>query len=320
VKAMELIAQLEGERRNIYGGSVGFFSFDGNIDTSIAIRTMVVKDDIAYLQAGGGIVFDSTEEAEYQETVNKMAATARAVETCKKTVSPTSASSPSDTVSLFNKSLHEAHHAASSAHGVAGAKKSVVSAGVRLAIPEKPAGDVTLMIDNFDSFTWNIYQYLCQLSNDPVVVLRNDATLEQCIALNPKRVVISPGPGWPHEAGVSNDAIKHFLGKVPLLGVCLGHECLVELYGGKIIHCGEIMHGKTSKMYHDGKGVFEGVPDGFEAIRYHSLAADTQVVMPDYDITCKTSNGIIQGIRHRKYRWRVSNFIRSRSRRSMAIR
>lgn len=320
--AMELIAQLEGERRGVYGGSVGFFSFDGNIDTSIAIRTMTIKDGVAYLQAGGGIVHDSTEEDEYQETVNKMAATARAIETCKKGKSHSN-SSPSSTVGLFNKALSNAVAPATAASAAAqGAPRSwstlefhaylfsilgpraLVSAGVRLTAldSKKSSRGPILMVDNFDSFTWNIYQYLSQLSSDPVVVLRNDASLEQCIAVNPSRVVISPGPGWPKDAGASNEVLKHYLGKLPILGVCLGHECLVELYGGKIIHCGEIMHGKTSKMFHDGKGVFQGVPDGFEAIRYHSLAADPAVVMPDFEITCKTSNGIIQGIRHKKFK------------------
>jgi len=156
-----------------------------------------------------------------------------------------------------------------------------------------------LLIDNYDSFTWNLYQYLCQLGED-VIVFRNDAiTVEECLALDPKRVVISPGPSWPKDAGISNDVIKAFAGKVPVLGVCLGHECLVTVYGGEIVHAGEIVHGKTSSITHDGKGVFAGIPNNVNVIRYHSLAASIKTLPNDLIITAQTERGIVMGLRHK---------------------
>jgi carbamoylphosphate synthase small subunit len=226
IKAMELIAQLEPDKRGIYGGAVGAFSFDGNVDTAIAIRTILMKDGVCHLQAGGGIVLDSSEEAEYQETVNKMAATMRAIDLAETSSQHSTAAieviQPMSFSTLnFNKLFRGL---ATQAGPTAGASHPT---GYQ---PSTGKSDITLMVDNFDSFTWNIYQYLCQLGAN-VVVLRNDVPLDELIQTNPARLVVSPGPGWPHEAGVSNDAIKHFAGKIPILGVCLGHECITEIYG-----------------------------------------------------------------------------------------
>jgi anthranilate synthase / indole-3-glycerol phosphate synthase / phosphoribosylanthranilate isomerase len=156
----------------------------------------------------------------------------------------------------------------------------------------------TLLIDNYDSFTYNLYQYLCELGED-VVVHRNDqVTLAECIELNPDHVVISPGPGTPDDAGISRDVIRHFAGKVPVLGVCLGHQCIYDVYGGVVAGAGEIKHGKTSAIDHDGKGVFAGIPSPFTAVRYHSLAGtpDTQPI--GLNVTAKSESGIIMGVRH----------------------
>ncbi|RKO88944.1 indole-3-glycerol phosphate synthase-domain-containing protein [Blyttiomyces helicus] len=159
----------------------------------------------------------------------------------------------------------------------------------------------TLMIDNYDSFTWNVYQYISELGAN-VVVYRNDkVTLEECIALNPRNVVISPGPGHPSAAGVSNDVLRHFAGKVPILGVCLGEQCMYELYGGTVKHAGEIVHGKTSPVRHDGKGLYEGVPQGIEATRYHSLAGDPATLPEVLEVTSWTESGIVMGVRHKKF-------------------
>ncbi|RKO93435.1 indole-3-glycerol phosphate synthase-domain-containing protein [Blyttiomyces helicus] len=159
----------------------------------------------------------------------------------------------------------------------------------------------TLMIDNYDSFTWNVYQYISELGAD-VVVFRNDkVTLEECIALNPRNVVISPGPGHPSAAGISNNVLRHFAGKVPILGVCLGEQCMYELYGGTVKHAGEIVHGKTSPVRHDGKGLYEGVPQGIEATRYHSLAGDPATLPEVLEITSWTESGIVMGVRHKKF-------------------
>ena len=159
-----------------------------------------------------------------------------------------------------------------------------------------------LLIDNYDSFTYNLYQYLAELGVSDIEVVRNDqATVDELEAMNPERIVVSPGPSRPENAGVSVEAIKRFAGVVPILGVCLGHQCLADAFGGKVVHAGEIMHGKTSQINHDGKGVFAGVPDPFEAVRYHSLAIEPDSVPEELEVTARTDNGIIMGVRHRKY-------------------
>jgi anthranilate synthase component II len=158
-----------------------------------------------------------------------------------------------------------------------------------------------LLIDNYDSFTYNLYQYLSELGEE-VKVARNDKiTLEEIEGLKPERIVISPGPGRPEDAGISNEVILRFGGRVPILGVCLGHQCIGQAYGGKVGHAGEIKHGKTSLIQHDEKGIFKGIKNPFPAVRYHSLAVKREG-LPDYlDITAVTDNKIIMGLRHRKY-------------------
>ncbi|KAI8818738.1 indole-3-glycerol phosphate synthase-domain-containing protein [Fimicolochytrium jonesii] len=159
----------------------------------------------------------------------------------------------------------------------------------------------TLLIDNYDSFTWNVYQFLSELGAD-VVVHRNDQiTLEECIALNPRNVVISPGPGKPSDAAVSNDVIRHFAGKVPILGVCLGEQCMYEIYGGVVTYAGEIVHGKTSPVRHDGRGLYEGVLQDIECTRYHSLAGDPKTLPASLEITSTTPSGLVMGVRHKEY-------------------
>ena len=159
-----------------------------------------------------------------------------------------------------------------------------------------------LLIDNYDSFTYNLYQYLSELGVSEIEVVRNDQmTVAELEAMKPERVVVSPGPSRPENAGVSVEAIKRFAGVVPVLGVCLGHQCLADAFGGRVVHAGEIMHGKTSLINHDGKGVFAGVPDPFEAVRYHSLAIEPDSLPEELEVTARTDNGIIMGVRHRKY-------------------
>jgi anthranilate synthase/aminodeoxychorismate synthase-like glutamine amidotransferase len=157
-----------------------------------------------------------------------------------------------------------------------------------------------LLIDNYDSFTYNLFQYLSELGAE-VEVIRNDkATIKELAAMNPERVVVSPGPSTPDNAGISVDAIKHFAGTVPVLGVCLGHQCIAQAFGGVIKGAGEIRHGKTSLIHHTGQGVFAGLPQPFEAVRYHSLAVEPETVPDIFDVTAKTENGIIMGIRHKE--------------------
>ena len=156
-----------------------------------------------------------------------------------------------------------------------------------------------LLIDNYDSFTYNLYQYLAELG-EQVEVFRNDQiSVEDCLSMAPDHVVISPGPCSPKEAGISVDLIHAFEGKAPLLGVCLGHQCIGEAYGGVVSQAGEIMHGKTSMIAHDGKGVFEGLPDPFEAIRYHSLAIAPDTVPDVLEVSARSESGVIMGVRHR---------------------
>jgi anthranilate synthase/aminodeoxychorismate synthase-like glutamine amidotransferase len=156
-----------------------------------------------------------------------------------------------------------------------------------------------LLIDNYDSFTYNLYQYLCELGAE-VEVARNDKiTVEDIDQMQPERIVISPGPGTPNDAGVSVDTIRRFAGKMPILGVCLGHQCIGQAFGGLVVGAGEIKHGKMSKVTHDGRGVFAGLPNPFEAVRYHSLAIEP-ASMPDVlEVTARSESGVIMGVRHR---------------------
>jgi anthranilate synthase component 2 len=158
-----------------------------------------------------------------------------------------------------------------------------------------------LLIDNYDSFTYNLYQYLSELGEE-VKVARNDSiTLDEIERLAPERIVISPGPGTPEQGGISNDVIRRFGERVPILGVCLGHQCIGYAYGGTVSHAGEIKHGKTSLIHHDGKGVFAGIPNPFPAVRYHSLAVQENSLPECLEVTARTDNDIIMGLRHKKY-------------------
>jgi anthranilate synthase/aminodeoxychorismate synthase-like glutamine amidotransferase len=156
-----------------------------------------------------------------------------------------------------------------------------------------------LLIDNYDSFTYNLYQYLSELGEDVVVYRNDDLTLDQIAEAEPERIVISPGPGYPADAGISIDVIRRFGGTVPLLGVCLGHQCIGEAFGGRAVHAGELMHGKISLVHHDGRSVMRDLPTPFEAIRYHSLVVDRETLPDCLEVTAQTAGGVIMGLRHR---------------------
>lgn len=158
-----------------------------------------------------------------------------------------------------------------------------------------------LLIDNYDSFTYNLYQYLAELGAEVSVVRNDKITLEEITEMDPDKIVISPGPCTPEKAGISNDVIKHFGPTTPTLGVCLGHQCVGYSYGGVVGNAGEIMHGKTSPVQHDGKGVFNGLPNPFNAVRYHSLAIFKEDLPDDLEITAWTENGLIMGVRHKNH-------------------
>ena len=158
-----------------------------------------------------------------------------------------------------------------------------------------------LLIDNYDSFTYNLYQYLAELGAD-VTTRRNDKiTLAEIEAMSPDGIVISPGPCTPMEAGISNDAIRRFAPRIPTLGVCLGHQCLAYVYGARVDRAGEIRHGKTSLIRHNNAGVLNGLPNPFEAIRYHSLTVYPETVPDTLEVTARSENGLIMGLRHKQH-------------------
>ncbi len=164
-----------------------------------------------------------------------------------------------------------------------------------------PKKQKILMVDNYDSFTYNLVQYLGELGQELIVHRNDKITLEQVKRLKPDRIVISPGPGSPKDAGVSREIIRELGPKIPLLGVCLGHQCIGEVYGGVVERNYRLMHGKTSMIRHDGKGVFKGLPNPFEATRYHSLVVRRQGFPKGLEITAETKEKEIMGLRHRVF-------------------
>jgi anthranilate synthase component 2 len=156
-----------------------------------------------------------------------------------------------------------------------------------------------LMIDNYDSFTYNLVQYFGELGEDVKVVRNDEMTVAEIERLAPERIVLSPGPCTPNEAGVSLELIEKFKGRIPLLGVCLGHQAIGQAFGGKIVHAKTLMHGKVSRIHHAGKGVFRGLPTPYDATRYHSLAIEAQSCPQELEVTAWTEDGEIMGVRHR---------------------
>ena len=157
------------------------------------------------------------------------------------------------------------------------------------------------MIDNYDSFTYNLVQYLGELGAK-LEVHRNDRiTPEEIEAMAPERIVISPGPCTPKEAGISVEVIRRFAGRIPILGVCLGHQCMGEAFGGKVVRAPYLMHGKTSEIFHDGRTIYEGIESPFVATRYHSLIVERETLPACFEISAETKDGLIMGLRHKDY-------------------
>jgi len=165
----------------------------------------------------------------------------------------------------------------------------------------RAAGPSVLLVDNYDSFTYNLYQYLGELGAEVRVVRNDELTAEAAVSLAPDRLVISPGPGTPDQAGITLDLIRRAAGRIPVLGVCLGHQALGQAFGGDVRRAPKLMHGKTSEIHHDGKGVFVGLPDPFTATRYHSLVVERGSVPESLEITAWTDDGIVMGLRHREH-------------------
>ncbi|GHO86104.1 anthranilate synthase component II [Dictyobacter formicarum] len=158
-----------------------------------------------------------------------------------------------------------------------------------------------LLLDNYDSFTYNLYQYLAELGAEVVVRRNDEVTLAEVEQLRPERIVISPGPCTPSEAGMSCEIIAAFGPHIPILGVCLGHQSIGQVYGGRVVRAPEPMHGKTSQMHHEGKGVFRNLSRPFEAIRYHSLIVEAASLPEVLEVTARTEDGLIMGLKHRVY-------------------
>ena len=159
-----------------------------------------------------------------------------------------------------------------------------------------------LMIDNYDSFTYNLVQYLGELGQDLKVYRNDKLTIAEIEAMKPDRIVVSPGPCTPKEAGISVEVIRHFTGKIPILGVCLGHQSIGEAFGGDVIRAPYLMHGKTSMIHHDSKTIFAGLPNPFEATRYHSLIIKRETLPDVLEVTAWTEDGIIMGVRHKQHK------------------
>jgi anthranilate synthase/aminodeoxychorismate synthase-like glutamine amidotransferase len=159
-----------------------------------------------------------------------------------------------------------------------------------------------LLLDNYDSFTYNLYQYMGELGATVRVVRNDELAAEEALGLEPEGIVISPGPGTPDQAGISLELIRLAAGRIPLLGVCLGHQALGQAFGGRVVRAPKLMHGKTSEIHHDGRGVFSGLPQPFTATRYHSLVVDRPSVPECLEVTAWTDDGVVMGLRHRRHR------------------
>jgi len=159
-----------------------------------------------------------------------------------------------------------------------------------------------LIIDNYDSFTYNLVQRIGELGGEAEVYRNDKVTIKEIEARAPSHIIVSPGPCTPKEGGISNEVIRHFAGKLPILGVCLGHQCIGYSFGAEIVRAGRLMHGKTSPIYHDGKGVYKGLPDPFTATRYHSLIIKENTIPPEFEITAHSDQGELMGIRHKEFR------------------
>ena len=160
---------------------------------------------------------------------------------------------------------------------------------------------MVLIIDNYDSFTYNLVHLVAENSSEYKVVRNDQITTDEVATLQPDKILISPGPGRPHEAGITEAVIEKFGQEIPILGVCLGYQAIGEVFGAKVVHAPTLMHGKTSRIFHDSKSIFDNVEQGFTATRYHSLALDIETIPEEIEMTARTSDGVLMGLRHKTY-------------------
>jgi anthranilate synthase/aminodeoxychorismate synthase-like glutamine amidotransferase len=293
VRAMEVIAEVEATGREIYTGAIGYASPVAGLELNVAIRTLEFARGRVWFGAGGGVVVDSTPDGELVETVVKAAPLVSAIGA---QLSPSDDGTPPHTSGRGRRTrLEDPDVTATSSpepshrHGV-GLRRFDVS---------------LLLIDNYDSFVYNLDQYVRELGAHTTVV-RNDAISAAEIAGEVDRgrvegIIVSPGPGLPGAAGVSNAVVRELGSRVPILGVCLGHQCIGEVYGARIVRAASVVHGKASVVHHDGRGVFTGLPRLLVAGRYHSLVVSPKDLPEILEVTARTSSGVIMGVRHRRF-------------------
>jgi anthranilate synthase/aminodeoxychorismate synthase-like glutamine amidotransferase len=285
VRAMEIIHELEATPREVYTGAVGYRSPVAGLELNVAIRTFEFSGDRVWLGAGGGIVADSRDDDEYSECLLKAGPLIRAVGGRLAGEHPVGPARPA----LRSRQAARAFAAAA----VPAKRKSAALTGAW-----RPAQPTIVMVDNYDSFTYNLVHMLVGEGCGVEVVRNDEVTAAQVADFGPAGIVISPGPCGPADAGISVDVVRACGGTTPLLGVCLGHQAVAAAFGARIVRAPQPVHGRTSVIVHDGGALFAGLPQGFEATRYHSLIVDEESLPATLRVTARTPDGLPMALRH----------------------
>ena len=305
IRAMEIIHELEATPREVYTGAVGYRSPVAGLELNVAIRTFEFCGDRVWLGAGGGIVADSQADDEYSECLLKAAPLVRAVGgRLAREPGAGAGGGAADSGTAAAPAPVDRSGVGAARIGAArlaprpdpGARARSLPAGRAAA---GPAGrPVIVMIDNYDSFTYNLVHMLVGEGGQVEVVRNDEVTAAQVAAFGPAGIVISPGPCGPADAGISVDVVRTCGGTTPLLGVCLGHQAVAAAFGASIVSAPRPVHGRTSAIAHDGRCLFSGVPQGFEATRYHSLIVDEESLPASLRVTARTRDGLPMALRH----------------------